>query len=370
VAADSAGETDELNERLAALIADGRLDIMLTFARSFKEEYDFIPENSAFRERAMATASDVIDDVACSVRVGVVRINGSHRLDAWAIAQAGRDECLSPADGLSVAVLLLNAVLAALTVYITADHELMPCFTVAVAALNESISRRLKAIAGASAANTLDRVYRAQVEERRRLARDLHDRVGEVLSVGLRRLDLQEIPCLADPRGKATVSREALVEAMRRLRVVTSDLREPPVTSLEKALMQNLDSVRADAEVRLHISGDEAWAPPAVLDEVFLILREALRNALAHAGPQLVLIAVEVSAQELSAWVIDDGCGFSPPAAKEAADSGSGIASMRERAALVGGRVVVSSTPGHGTRVELHLPLPDHHGVQDELSAR
>jgi signal transduction histidine kinase len=238
-------------------------------------------------------------------------------------------------------------------------------------------------VAGASAANALDRVHRAQVEERRRLARDLHDRVGEALAVGIRRLDLQEIPCPGDPLPQAlpapagtpagttpatpNVSREALVEAMRRLRVVTCDLREPPVASLEKALMRHLDSVRADADVRLHISGDEAWAPPAVLDEVFLILREALRNALTHAAPQLVLIGVEIAARELTAWVMDDGCGFSPPAATATA-SGTGLASMRERAALVGGRLVVSSLPGHGTRVELHLPLPDSDGGADDLT--
>jgi signal transduction histidine kinase len=124
--------------------------------------------------------------------------------------------------------------------------------------------------------------------------------------------------------------------------------------------------VCADADVRLHVSGDEAWAPPAVLDEVFLILREALRNALTHAAPQLVLIGVEICARELTAWVMDDGRGFSPPAATQTA-SGSGLASMRERAALVGGRLVVSSMPGHGTRVELHVPIPDPDGGADDL---
>ena len=106
-----------------------------------------------------------------------------------------------------------------------------------------------------------------------------------------------------------------------------------------------------------------------MLDEVFLILCEALRNALTHGAPQLVLIGVEVSEKELSAWVIDDGCGFTPALATVGTASGSGLASMRERAALLGGRVVVSSMPGHGTRVQLHLPLPDHHDVQEDRSA-
>jgi signal transduction histidine kinase len=368
-AVDLAGQVDELNGRFAAFIADARPEILRTFTRRFNEKYGFIPENGAFRERALATASGVISDVVGSVRAGDVRIDDSHLPDARAVAQAGWDECLSPADGLSIAVLLLNTMLATLTSQVATNQELLPCFTIAVAALNESISRHMQAVAGVSAASMLDRVHRAQVEERRRLARDLHDRVGEALAVGLRRLDLQELPGRTDQRGKLSVSRDTLVEAMRRLRVVTSDLREPPVASLEKALIGHLDCVRASAEVRLRISGDEGWATPAVLDEVFLILCEALRNALTHGAPQLVLIGVEVCERELSAWVIDDGCGFTPDLAAVGTASGSGLASMRERAALLGGRVVVSSMPGHGTRVQLHLPLPDHHDVQEGRSA-
>jgi signal transduction histidine kinase len=341
---------------------------MRTFVRRFGEKYGFIPENSEFREQATATALKIIGDVVRSVRAGGIRTDDDRMPDARTIARAGWDECLSPADGLCIAVLLMNTMLAALTDYVATEQELMPCFTVAVAALNESISRHMQAVAGASAAGTLDRVHRAQTEERRRLARDLHDRVGEALAVGLRRLDLQEIPGHGDLPGQLDVSREALVEAMRRLRVVTSGLREPPVTSLEKALIRHLDSVRADAEVRLRVTGDEAWAPPAVLDEAFLIVCEALRNALKHGAPQLVVIGVEVRAQELSAWVIDDGCGFCPAPVTAGAASGSGLASMRERAALVGGRLAVSSSPGHGTRVELHLPLPGHRGIHVELS--
>lgn len=368
-AEDGATEADELRRRFAALIDGGRREVMRTFARRVSEKYGFIPENSDFRQQATLTALDIISDVVCSVRAGEVRLDGLRAPDARAVAHAGWDECLSPADGLCIAVLLLNTMLAKLTGYVAADQELMPCFAVAVEALNESISRHMQAVAGATAACALDRVHRAQAEERRRLARDLHDRVGEVLAVGLRRLDLHEL----SNRGEGfppdvDVCREALVEAMRRLRVVTSGLREPPVASLEKALMGYLDCVQADAEVRLHISGDEAWAPPAVLDEAFLIICEALRNALKHGAPQLVVIGVEVCAQELTAWTIDDGCGFSPAQAEVRAALGSGLASMRERAALVGGRLAVSSMPGHGTRVELHLPLPGHRKVHDEFN--
>jgi signal transduction histidine kinase len=360
---------DGRNERFAALVEDSRPRILRTFARRVTEAYGLASEDRDFFDQAMTTGGDVISDVVRSVRVAEVRIDDSHAPDAWGITRMVKKECLSPADGFAIAVMLLDSLLTALTAFVAANEELIPCFTVAVTALNESISRRMWAVAGTCATATLDRVHRAQEEERRRIARELHDRVGEALSVGLRRLDLLEIGG-ADLPGQTAVARETVVEAMRRLRVVTSDLREPPVSSLGKALLGNLDFVRAETEVRLHLSGDEAWASPAVLDEVFLILREAVRNALTHGAPGLVLIGVELSSHELSAWVIDDGCGFSPLQATGHAGLGTGLASMRERAALVGGRIMVSSMLGHGTRVELYVPLPDQEPARDDVGPR
>lgn len=359
----TADKASELNERFAAQLAQARPAILQEFMQRCYEKYSFIRDADAFSEYAMSIATDVIGDVVASVRAGEVRIDDGYRASARVIARLGRDECMTPADALGLATQLLSGMIGQLAEYVAADPALMPCFTGAVAALNESVACRMHAVAASIAANALDRVHSARVEERRRLARELHDRVGESLTIGLRRLDLQEALGTEDPPDE-TVSRDALVEAMRRLRVVTSDLREPPVTNLEKALLDYLDSVRADAEVQLHISGDETWAPPAVRDELFLILREALRNALTHAAPTLVLVGVEVSAQELSAWVIDNGCGFSQALAPENAASGTGLASMRERAVLVGGRLAVWSLPGHGTRVELHVPLPDQQPAQ------
>jgi len=305
-----------------------------------------------------------------SLGVAEVRIGEGHKPNTW----AGRENCLSPVDGLGATVMLLNIVTAELTAHVMADQELLPSFTIAVQSLNESISRRMRAVAGACAASMLERVRGARVEEQRRIARELHDQVGEVLSVGLRRLDLEEIVGLETPAGRPGVAREVVVEAMRRLRTVTCDLREPPVANLEKALIRYLESVRADAEVVLCVSGNEDYAPPAVLDEAFLILREAASNALTHGTPQLVLIGVELDRRKLSAWVLDNGCGFVPGAARPAA-VGTGLVSMRERAALIGGRVAVliggrvavSSTPGHGTRVELCIPLPERNPTQDDV---
>ena len=111
-------------------------------------------------------------------------------------------------------------------------------------------------------------------------------------------------------------------------------------------------------DVRLRVSGDESWASPAVVDEVFLILREAIRNAVRHGLPQRLLIGVALTPQELHAWVEDDGRGFVFTGWGEQVFGGVGLASMQERAALIEGRITIDSAPGQGTHVELSVPLP------------
>jgi signal transduction histidine kinase len=147
---------------------------------------------------------------------------------------------------------------------------------------------------------------------------------------------------------------------MRRLRLVTSGLRDEPVTSFEKALVDFLNRVCADSDVHLVVIGDETWAPPEVIDEAFLVAREALRNALTHGAPHSVVVGVEVTRRELRAWVDDDGRGFAVGEDAESPAAGTGLATMRERAVLLGGTLSITSKPGRGTSVELTVPLSGH----------
>lgn len=241
--------------------------------------------------------------------------------------------------------------------------------------LNRWVGRQIRGPAEGDTARYENRVLEARLDERRRIARELHDRLGEVLTVGLRQLDLEEILGLEVQgqevqgqevegqevhEGQSEIAREVLVEAMRRLRLVTSGLRDEPVTSFEKALADFLNRVCADADVHLVVVGDETWAPAEIIDEAFLIVREALRNALTHGAPQSVVVGVEVTRRELRAWVDDDGKGFACGDDAESPAAGTGLATMRERARLLGGTLAIVSKPGHGTSVELNVPLPGH----------
>jgi signal transduction histidine kinase len=343
------------SEKFAGLVRADYEAIVASFAQLFDETFGDAASDPEVRAGAVVIASNVLDDVVLSVGSGEVRIDAD--LSAWAVALAGRENSLNPARSVSAALMFADIAFSSFAAYLAADPELLPCFRIAVQTVNESVRRFVQVIAGACAVWYSKEGRRAQSDERRRLARELHDRVGEVLGVGIRRLDLQEIDGLTGKPGQDNVAREVLVTAMSRLRTVTSDLREAPVTSIEKALNEYLDSLHVDTEVDLRVRGDEGLVPPAVLDQVFLILRESVRNALRHGAPQWVQIVVEITSTELRAQVVDDGRGFEEAHIMSNA-FGVGIPSMRERAALLGGRFHISSQTGDGTRVEICLPLP------------
>lgn len=355
----------ERQERFAALIRAERAAILASYAKRLEAMHGAAAGPSA-RDLALANGAEIIADVMASMHGGGVQIEDGYAMLASSAGKDGPQSLPNPADLLLEAAAFFDIAVSALVCHVRDDAGLLPCFVTAVRTLNESTSRRIREATLGYTGTLLERVEQARVDERRRIARDLHDRLGEGMSAALRQLELHEIASergTPTPQPRVAMAKEALTEAMRRLRAVTSDLRQDPVKSLERALVQYVDSVAAAANVRLRVSGDEAWAPPTFVEETFLILQEAIRNALRHSVPQMVLIGVAVAPHELHAWVEDDGCGFVPGPGAGPVSTGTGLASMRERACLMGGRLTIASAPGQGTRVELVVPLP---GRRDE----
>ena len=353
-----AGRVRGLYERFAALIRFERASILASYRQSLETSRGPAANDDGAQGHMLASGSELIADLAERMLPGESQLEIRGRVPAWRMTETQASGQLCPAESLRAAVALFDATITSLAHHVENDPELLPCFVTAVLALNESLTMRTGEAAVAYAQDLLNRIDQAPLDERRRIARELHDRLGEGLSVALRQLELNELIAPGQPHGptpQATLAREALVETMRRLRVLTSDLRQDPVTSLEKALTHYLDTVVADADIRLRVSGDERCATPTVIDEAYLIIREAIRNALAHAAPRLVLIEVDVDQHQLSARVKDDGCGFVPV---PVTGGNGGLACMRERAILLAGRLTVSSVPGHGTCVFLVVPLP------------
>jgi signal transduction histidine kinase len=354
-------------ERFAALIRAERGAILASCAESLEAIGDSVTAEPRDHNLAMAIGAETIADIAARVQGSEDMIDERRTMLAWMADGERAESPSSLADLLRATATFFDITVSTLASHVGDDPGLLPCFVTAIHALNESISRRIGDAILAHTGYLLERVEQARIEERRRIARDLHDRLGEGLSGALRQLELHEITVTGNPltpSPRLARAKDALTEAMGRLRVVTSDLRQEPVRNLEQALIQYVDSADTNGtEVRLRVSGDETWTPPSVIDEAFLIIREAVRNALRHGAPHEVLIGVALAPHELYGWIVDDGRGFASAGSTGPVRSGNGIAAMRERAALMGGQLTITSAPGHGTRVELFVPLA---GPRDE----
>jgi signal transduction histidine kinase len=353
----------EPRETFAALIEADRAEILAAFAQGLEELDNPIAHETALRQQAVADGAQIIDDVTTSIRAGRVQVDETHRLISRDIGETKAARGLNTRESMQAAAVFFQVMITFVTRHVVADARSLQLFEVVLLALNESIHSRIGEATTAYSGYLLNRIHEAHLGERRRIARELHDRVGHGLTAAHRQLQLHHMYQDKEPvraTGKIARAEQCIVESMENLRAVTSDLRpQEPMKSLEKALSTYLDSARLDnVDMRLRVAGDETWAPPAVLDESFLIVREAVRNALMHASPTMVVVGVEMTPHELRAWVADDGCGFDESEAR--ASGGLGLWSMRERAALMGGALWVSTRPNGGTNIELLVPLPGY----------
>lgn len=207
----------------------------------------------------------------------------------------------------------------------------------------------------------------AAIAERARLARELHDSVTQSLySVTLFAEASASLLAIGDYSTAAEHLRElrdTAQEALREMRLLIYELRPPALehNGLAAALQSRLDTVemRGGMKSELHRSGEE-HLPLELQKELYHIAQEALNNALKHARAQRVDVYLFFSETEVQLQVCDDGKGFDPANLPR---GGLGLAGMYERAQRIGGKLVVESSPGSGTKVTVRVPL----GTQNEL---
>ena len=202
----------------------------------------------------------------------------------------------------------------------------------------------------------------AVLEERERLARELHDSVTQSLYSSNLMVETAHRAANAGDLQRAGAYLRRLGEitqaALKEMRLLVYELR-PPVLEQERltgALQKRLDAVegRTGVEARLLTEGD-VNLPAAVEEALYRIAQEALNNALKHATATDVEVLIRADEAQVLLEVTDNGCGFDPEAARNA--GGMGLISMHQRAELVGGVLSIHSAPGEGTRVQVRVRL-------------
>ena len=216
---------------------------------------------------------------------------------------------------------------------------------------------------------SLEVATRAEAAERGRISRDLHDRVAHSMGVVHQSLQLYGALAEKDPdraNDKLQTAGEMAKASLEATRNLSMELRRSETENgLGPALRDLLTVATPDGlHTELSISGDESLLAKHLRGQLYLILREAVRNAVRHSGCGHLTVGLDITPAKVSGHVEDDGHGFGGNGNRETngneeARNGLGISSMRERAALLEGAVEIYSSPGKGTDVRIQVPLRD-----------
>lgn len=223
----------------------------------------------------------------------------------------------------------------------------------------------------------------AALEERQRLAADMHDGLAQTLSYLGHQVDgLTEVAASERVRSGATPESpgapaceyaDTIVAASSRMRGIIDDataevrrfiaglhVQPRPPRALQAVLEDALAAAEPDGPVSARFETDltlPLYVSEAVSEQITRIVREALRNAGGHGGATQVIVRLQATETHGSITIADDGRGFDPETPVSDGRGHFGLSIMRARAARIGGRLDVNSTPGRGTVVALEWPV-------------
>jgi two-component system sensor histidine kinase UhpB len=245
--------------------------------------------------------------------------------------------------------------------------QLARTFNVMLEALDEA--SRLRA----------SQIINAQEQERKRIARELHDETSQVLTSLLISLAvLEESITTPEARGRIADTRTLAHQTLRAIRNLSIDLRPSALDDLGllPALRWYIKEYqqKCSIQVEFQATGFKERLPTEIETALYRIVQESLTNTARHANAHKVSILLKEDVDAVHGTIIDDGCGFDANGLQKAATQergsglengsnlgrGLGLIGMQERAVLLDGSLEITSVLGKGTTVEVRIPLQDH----------
>jgi signal transduction histidine kinase len=211
-----------------------------------------------------------------------------------------------------------------------------------------------------------ERLMNAQEAERKRIAQDMHDSVGQTLSAIKYSLERAQLLSRREAPDEASGVIEVAIGRVQRLmdevRTISMNLRPALLDDLGAAsavrgLCRDWQDVYRGIEVETDIAVEDAEIPSILVTNVFRAVQESLNNVARHAAAQRVHVSMRIMAGVLTVAVRDDGAGFTIDGESSPAAGTRGLRGLHERAARTGGRCEVSSALGRGTTVRLEWPV-------------
>jgi signal transduction histidine kinase len=210
----------------------------------------------------------------------------------------------------------------------------------------------------------LQKVIAAQEEERKRIARDLHDDTSQALTALIYSLEAAEGRCAAgDTRATLTAMRQLATQTLESVHKLIVDLRPTVLDHLGLfvALRGYAETRLQPLGIRLHFEevGSAQRLPAQLETALFRVVQEAINNIARHSGARNVSLVLHVSDHTLAIDLEDDGIGFDLSEVSRGADQtrGLGLVGMEERVGLLGGKIHIDAEQGSGTRISMAVPL-------------
>lgn len=335
---------------------------------------------SVFRRRLVSLDSPLVEDPAVfrevsdqvrSIIKDVLEFDGPHdALRVQSITQADPDPLLSievgtsrarrgvhPVESLRAAAELFNVALPT----IVRHYGLQGLEILDISQrLHRSIMNRIAFASLPYVEFLLTKIHSSGEKERHRISRELHDSVGHGMALAQQHFDLHRYYTGID---KSRAEREyragqtSLSEALRTVQHLSTELRRSVGEGGIKVAIESYlqDNITGGIEASLAITGDAKLLPPPISQELYLIMREACRNALRHGQPSEIRLTIAITELEVTAEVSDNGRGFSVGAPDTPV--GGGLLSMAERVELLDGTLRVESVIGEGVTVTARVPL-------------
>lgn len=229
-------------------------------------------------------------------------------------------------------------------------------------ALREEIARRSRS--EESRAQLVRRIANNQEEERRRLAREMHDQLGQHIAALMWRLNALDGALKNTPHGRIIVEAQGLVESIgHEVHALAVQLRPTVLDDLGLpgaiAAYVRVWSARAGVPVETQIVNlAETRLPHEIELTLYRIVQEALTNILKHAAARQVQLVIARIGNEVALTIEDNGRGFAVVEVEAGTGDGLGLLGMRERVAAVRGTLIVESEPGVGTTLFVRVPVP------------
>ncbi|HEY1291548.1 MAG TPA: sensor histidine kinase [Chloroflexota bacterium] len=210
-----------------------------------------------------------------------------------------------------------------------------------------------------------EQVLAAQEDERKRIARELHDETAQSLTTLLIRLKILEKARTSDDMHRQIDElRELTAQTLEAVRMLAVELRPATLDDLGllAALEAYTDSYRSRLPIHLTFSTDgfedrDRRLPPEIELVLYRVVQEALTNVAKHANAEDVRVELARGPDDVVASISDDGEGFNVEEMMRSRERGLGLFGMQERLALVRGQLVIESLPGQGTRIDARVPL-------------